>query len=313
MEVKAKCDLFRRLQSLFLTEASPFSGRREVYWGRVRAASLSLVAIIILLLLLLPAERGEPEAFIEQNEYEVRRAEGASSAASSYSGPPSSAGSPLNSMRTRSAPTISRKTSRDSSMILSRGGADSRNEVPAGILVSVKLRSKLVATSISLPIIGEVTEDILHEGSLAVPAGAKIFGTVSFDGGTRALVAWNSIQLADGRKRKFSALGIGRDMQAGIEGEIGSDAGKNVVGQALSRLIGAYAEGSMERGMFGGSSGGNSNGWKNAVAEVAKTQADGLAQDLQKERRWIEIDASEPQYAILTEPFVFRDPGGGFE
>lgn len=312
MEVKTTPGAFGRMQSWFLREASPFSGRREVQWARVKAAGLVLVGILILLLLILPTGKPEPETFTEQGAYEYKQAEGTSSANLSYSEPLSSRrGQTPTSPWRPGTPAVSGRNSRDSSMILSRDGLDARSEIPAGILVAVKMHSKVVATSLSLPVIGELAEDILHEGELAVPAGSKIFGIVSFDGGSRALVAWNSIQLADGRKRKFAALGLGEDMQAGVEGEIGSDAGKNIVGQALSRFIGAYAEGSMERGMFGVSSGGDSNGWKSGVAEVAKAQADGLAQGLQKERRWIEIDASKPQQAILTEPFVFRAQGGG--
>jgi hypothetical protein len=69
----------------------------------------------------------------------------------------------------------------------------------------------------------------------------------------------------------------------------------------------------MERtSMFGGSPGGKENGFKNAVAETAKDQAERMADKMKKEREWLELDSSSEFLALLTQPFRFRDPGGAY-
>jgi type IV secretory pathway VirB10-like protein len=161
-----------------------------------------------------------------------------------------------------------------------------------------------------MPVIGIVSKDVLQEGELAIPQGAKLFGEASFNDSTeRADIAWRAIQLPDGRGRQISALGVGLDSQIGVEGRVHSEALKNAVGQTLTRFIGAYAEGSMQRGVLGASEGGSENGLKNAIAATAKDRAEAWAETMKKEKKWIEIDAGQEVSAVLTQAFPFREPG----
>jgi type IV secretory pathway VirB10-like protein len=161
-----------------------------------------------------------------------------------------------------------------------------------------------------LPVIALVTKDVFHEDNLAIAEGSKIFGEASFDEASdRAQISWKTIQLPDGKERPLGALGISLDGQVGVEGVIHSEAMKNTIGQTVTRFIGAYAEGSMQRGALGANQGGNENGWRNAVAETAKDRTEAWAEDMKKEKKWIELKAGTELFAVLTQPFVFRDPG----
>jgi hypothetical protein len=91
-----------------------------------------------------------------------------------------------------------------------------------------------------------------------------------------------------------------------------SDALKNTIGQTLTRFVGAYAEGSMSRGALGATEGGSANGFKNAISETATERAQAWAEDMKKERMWIEIPSGSESWAVLTQAFVFRDPGSTF-
>lgn len=104
-------------------------------------------------------------------------------------------------------------------------------------------------------------------------------------------------------------MGNTEDGQAGIEGKVKSEALKNTVGETLTQFIGSYAEGSMSQGAFGASQGGVSNGLKNAVAQTAKERASSMADAMKKEKKWIEVNAGTETLAVLSQSFVFKDPG----
>ena len=87
---------------------------------------------------------------------------------------------------------------------------------------------------------------------------------------------------------------------------------KNAVGQTLTRFVGAYAAGSMNTGMLGANQGGHENGLRNAVAQTATDRANAMGEDLQKERKWIELDGGTETTAVLSQPFTFRDAGATY-
>jgi hypothetical protein len=303
-----------RLSALFLREKVPFAQKADVNWSRVRNCLLAAVGFALLVVLVLPTptpieatfhEKMPPDAgdatpaarSPDPNEDTLRTLRGDGAGRSvAYAGGGSGGGGEVD----RAAP-----------MILSRGGSDSKTQVPPGARFAVRLKENATITSQGMPVIGIVTRDFVQEEALAVPAGSKLMGTASLDaGGDRAHIEWQAIELPDGRSRQLSAAGVGLDGQLGLPGNEHSNVAENMVGATLSRFIGAYAEGAMERESFGGNPGGASNGWKNAVAETAKDRADAFAEGLKKEKRWLELSPSVEFYAVLTAPFTFRDPGG---
>src|SRR5690606_25733382 len=159
---------------------------------------------------------------------------------------------------------------RNSSMILSRSGQDSRTQLSAGTRVSIQLTSKVTIANQGMPVVGIVSQDVASESGTAIESGSKVLGDASFDSDSeRATITWRSIIMRDGRERPFSAIGVGRDGQVGVNGKVHSDGVKNAVGQTLTRFVGAYAAGSMSTGMLGANQGGHTNGLRNAVAQTA--------------------------------------------
>lgn len=321
MEV-TKGGLTDRLQSIFLKEPVPFSGRREVNWKAVKYSLLGTIGLAVFVLLLLPAPNPEVASF--QDKGEVNSGVNQTSEAN----PTAETAAQLESARmnlnavprslqhlyssSQGGPSSGTSRDRNSSMIVTRGGLDLKTQVPPGSRIRVRLLSNATVANQSMPVIGIVTSDFVHEDSVAISSGSKVFGEVSFDGSDRAQVTWKAVQMPDGRERAFSAVSVSKDGQVGVAGKVHSDAVKNTVGQTLTRFIGAYAEGSMQRGALGGNPGGSENGWKNAFAETAKDRAEALAEDMKKERRWIEIGPELEFYAVLTSPFIFREPGGSY-
>jgi type IV secretory pathway VirB10-like protein len=314
MEV-AKDSFKGKLRAFFLKDKIPFSEKRDVNWKAVKNCSIAAVVVGVVVVLLLPSEKSQSTTFHEKtpgsNTLEAPVMSGQDPTATTLK--QLSKGAVSGSYR----PTYGGGTSsgggsgseRDASMILTRGGEDSKTQAPAGSRIVVHLIEKATVGTSGMPVIGIVSKDYVQGDTLAVPQGAKLFGQISFDADSdRAKVDWKAIEL-DGRQRSLSALAVGLDGQPGIDGDVHSDAVKNTVGAVATRFVGAYAEGSMERGAFGGNPGGSENGLKNAVSQVAQDRANAWGQDLQKEKRWIEVSPGTEFYAVLTANFVFRDPG----
>lgn len=297
-----------KLKDLFLKKPIPFSDKRDVNWSAVRNVCLGLAALSIVGILFMPApkeERGfkeredslpvETDSPLTQGPQTVDM-----SAYRSAMGYTSAGGS--NSNRNRA-----------SGMVLSREGTDSHTQLHPGTRIKVRLTERVVVSTQAMPVIGIVVSDYEQDGAVAIPKGSKIFGEVSYDPDSkRGQLSWRSIQLSNGRVRQFEALSTSTDGQAGVEGKVHSDALKNTIGQTMTRFVAAYAEGSMERTAFMGSPGGKENGLKNAVAETAKDQADRMADEMKKEREWLELNSDQEFFALLTQPFRFRDPGGNY-
>jgi type IV secretory pathway VirB10-like protein len=323
MEVAIKEVQMEGLKKFFLKEPRPFTSKREVNWDKVKTVGISLIGITILGIVVMPTSQPDETSFHEKIENgsttQVRTGENdptqeairqlqdsqvnANSVHASldYLYKPSGGGLGGGSRGGQN---------RDSSMILTRGGADSRTQLSAGTRVSVRLTQRAVIANQAMPVVGIVSNDVENEGGLAIPSGSKVLGDVSFDETTeRASISWRSIILPDGRERPFSAIGVGQDGQVGVDGNVHSDGVKNVVGQTLTRFVGAYAAGSMNTGAFGANQGGHANGMRNAIAETATDRANKMGEDLQKERKWIELNSGMDTVAVLNQPFTFRDAG----
>jgi hypothetical protein len=292
------------LKRFFLSEKVPFSEKRDINWRAVKWTALAFISGFVVVVLLTPANPDplppdqsvsgqvaqkkdvdqQPEMLPSQREI------------SSYY--------KTQSIHSGTAP------SRQGSMIVSRGGLDYRTQLPPGSRIHVKLLQSAIISTESMPIVAVVVDDVAQENGTAIERGSKLFGEASFnDTGDVASVNWTSIQMADGRERQLSAIGVSLSGHVGVQGNIRSKMGRNIAGSMISRFVGAYAEGSMTRGLLGFSQGGAENGLKQAVAETAKDQADSYASDLKKEKRWIELEAGTEFLAVLKQPFSFRDPG----
>lgn len=307
----------------FLMEAKPFTSKREINWGKVKFTSCLFVSLLIVVLLCSPSGEQEQREFYQKAEKGV-----INNSHTAESDPTQETikqlqesqvsmrqvHSSLDHLYRAVAPSgLSNRgstTDHNSSMILSRGGTDTKTQLSSGTRMTIKLTDQVTVENQSMPLVGIVSKDICNESGIAIPKGAKVLGDVSFDEGSeRASIIWRSIILPDGRERPFSALGIGRDGQIGISGRVYSEGMRNAVGQTLTRFVGAYASGSMNTGAFGANQGGHVNGLRNAIAQTATDQANEIGENMQKERKWIELRRGLDTTAVLNQPFAYRDPG----
>jgi type IV secretory pathway VirB10-like protein len=326
MEIAQSQSLREHLSRFFLKEPKPFTAKRDIDWSAVKKFGAIGVGTAVVALLLMPETKPENPTFHEKadpgttgvvktpeaNPTEDTWAQLQSAKASVGSVPTSldylyqsaqSAGSGGGGGSAQSG-------DRSSSMVITRGGLDSKTQLPPGSRVRVRLTEKATVAGQAMPVTGVVQADIIHEDTVAIPKGAKLFGEISYDDSAeRAHISWRTIQFPDGRERQISALAVGDDGQVGVEGNVHSEGVKNAIGQTITRFIGAYAEGSMSRGQLGAAEGGHTNGLKSAVAETAKDSANAWGEDLKKERKWIELSAGTESFAVLNQPFAFRDPG----
>lgn len=322
MEVNKNQNIGERFREFFLKkEGVPFVRRKEVDWKIVRKYFAISLGVGLLFLLLLPNSPPESKEFREQSDLvtsgRVSSVDPARDVVEQFeSGQRVRDSVPRDLgylMATAPASPSGGASDRNSVMVVTRGGDDARTQVPPGARIPIRLVEKAIVAGQSMPVVGNVLRDFVQEGEVAVPKGSKLFGEISFESDSeRARVDWRTIQFPDGRMRPISAIGVSSDGQVGVEGKIHSEAMKNVVGQTLTRFIAAYAEGSMQRGAMGGNPGGHENGLKNAVSETAKDRADAWAEDLKKEKRWIEVDPQMEFLAILTGSFRFREPGATY-
>lgn len=315
------------LKKYFLKEPKPFTSKREVNWSRVQTWAISFVGVLVLGIMLMPSSQPTQDTFYEKaargsldqikqaendpTQDAIRQLQESQVNVSQVHGS-------LDYLYRPNAPTASPSggsvgQDRNSSMILSRAGADTRTQLSAGTQVTIRLSGKVTIANQAMPVVGIVSNDISAEGGTAIPSGSKVLGDASFDDeNERASIVWRSIILPDGRERPFSAVGIGHDGQVGVNGKIHSDGVKNAVGQTLTRFVGAYAAGSMNTGALGANQGGHENGLRNAVAQTATDRANAMGEELQKERKWIELENGTATIAVLNQPFTFRDAGATY-
>jgi hypothetical protein len=319
------------IANFLLKEPKPFTKKREIHWVKVKIIIGSTIVIVLIVILFWPTSKPQETSFhIKTNSGQVV-------SAPSENDPTKET---LEQLQASSVNTASVHSSldylykdkgnspagigsggtarsgtsdRNGTMILSRGGNDSKTQLSPGTRFLVRLLEKTIVANQSMPILGIVLKDVMQEHELAISAGSKLVGDISFDDANeRAQITWRSIILPDGRERPLSGIGVGRDGQVGVDGNVKSEALKNTLGQTLTRFIGAYAEGSMSRGQSGTNDGGNENGIKNAIAETAKDRANTMAEDMKKEKKWIELQMGTEFYTVLNQPFLFRDPGATY-
>jgi hypothetical protein len=292
-----------KLSSFIYEEPNPFSEKRELNWRSIKIIGVVGGSVCIIGLLCIPSKESPINSAVENTpsrtistiEQEDVRFIDSSLNSAGYSSRDS---------RVDSKP-------KNSEMILRRAGQDFVSSVQPGRKFRARLLSGVTIGQNSMPVIAIATEDLDMNGSIAIPKGSEVFGEASFNSDLeRAQITWNSVKLPSGRQRAIAAVSIGLDAKEGVEGKVHTNSTSNIVGQTLSRFVGSYAEGSMEKTAFNGNRGGHVNGLRNAVSETAKDRADRYADNLKKERSWIELGLNREFFILLNQPFVFRDPGG---
>ncbi len=315
------------LKTYFLKEPKPFVSKRDFNWTKLKMIGGFTLFFGIAAVLFWPTSKPEQTTFSEKAEAgslkqpKVEGHDPSQEALAQFQESRANANQVHSNLDYLYKPSSSgyggggsgAAQDQNSAMILSRTGADSRTQLSSGTKVVIRLSGKTTISNDPMPVVGIVSSDVASESGTAIPSGSKVLGDASFDpDNERASTAWRSIIMTDGRERPFSAISLGRDGENGIDGNVHSDGVKNVVGQTLTRFVGAYAAGSMNTGMFGANQGGNTNGLRNAIAQTATDRANAMGENLQKERKWIELEGGTETIAVLNQPFTFRDAGSTY-
>jgi hypothetical protein len=301
--------LFEKIRGIFIIEPVSFSKKKRVNLrGIAWLGGVFLVAFCIIVFLAPAAddetqsynETKSPDANIDAipNQAIFRENSTVTSGIRSYSD------------QFGGGPAKGSDDNRNTTMIIAREN-DASTTVPAGTKFSVKLEQNVTVMPQPIPVIGRIVSAVSGRSSVAIPEGAQIFGEATLDDNTeRASIIWKSILFPDGRSKALSAIALGADNQAGVDGDYHSDAVKNTAGQMISRFVAGFAEGSISRGAMGATQGGVQNGLRQGVADTAKDRSEAWSDDLKKPRAWIELEAGTQFQSIISQPFIFRDPGG---
>lgn len=322
MKWKVKVDWER----IYLKEPKPFTKKRDLNWFGIQIVFGILLAIIVTTILLWPSSAPEQKVFHEKTNGST-----SSNSSGEQSDPTQETvkqiqSAQMNSQQVHSSldylyrqensPSGSSGTNqpnRNSGMILARNGFDNRTQLSPGTRISIRITQGISVSEESVPIIGTVLKDVDAETGNAIPSGSKVLGDVSFESSSEKVsLTLRAIILPDGRERAFSATALSSDGHSGLEARIRSESAKNVVGQTLTKFVGAYAAGSMNTGAFGANHGGGKNGLRNAIAETATERANLMGEEMQKEKKWAELSSNQEISVVLTQPFSFRDPGGTY-
>lgn len=324
MEAIAEEVLIMDLKTYFLKEPKPFVSKRDFNWKKLQMIGVFVLFFTFAGILFWPEKKPEQTVFSEKaeagslNQSKIETRDPSQEALAQFQESRANANQVHGNLDYLYKPSSSSYggggsgagQDQNSAMILSRTGTDSRTQLSSGTKVVIRLSGKITISNRPMPVMGIVSSDVTSEIGTAIPSGSKVLGEASFDSDNeRASIEWRSIILADGRERPFSAISLGQGGENGIDGNVHSNGVKNVVGQTLTRFVGAYAAGSMNTGMLGANQGGNTNGLRNAIAQTATDRANAMGEDLQKERKWIELESGTKTVAVLNQPFTFRDAG----
>lgn len=301
-----KIALWQKLRGIFVIEPVSFSNKRRVNFHGIGWLLCVFFGLFCAAVFLLPSTQEQTQTYHEQGHEAEAMDQAQGALPANMLSPPAIHAAVLTSGLSSGTPSSNRNTS----MIIARDN-DLSTTLPPGTKFWVKLSQAATITNRALPVIGTVASSVVSESSVAIPENTQIFGDASLDSDSeRATITWKSVMFPDGRSKQLAALALGADNQAGVEGSYHSDALKNTVGQLLSRFAGGVAEGAITRTPFGANQGGIENGLLQGVADTAKDRTDAWSEDLKKPRAWVELEAGARFQVILSQPFVFRDPGG---
>jgi hypothetical protein len=114
----------------------------------------------------------------------------------------------------------------------------------------------------------------------------------------------------------MQAVAVDSSGQAGLEGNVKSDAVKNSTGQVITSFVGSLAAGSVSRDVFGQSVGGIQNGLLQAFSDTAKDRASQYGEKMKEAREWIEVESGVYFDALIQQSVNLKpelNQGGSYE
>lgn len=309
--------MVKSLKNIFLKEPLPFTDKRDINWSFIKKISAISMSGLIFILLFIPEEQAETNAsFSEERSQTIAEKESEidkinhdtlNLLSRSYRH-----GNSKNLDHLYARNQISNESKHSQSMVIARTDLNSGNTLPMSTKILLIIPTAIKVEGNQIPIMAFVKDDVYYKDSLAIPKNSALFGHASLSDSDRVNIDWSLVQFSDGSEKKIQATSVGTDGRVGVPGKLEGNSSTNAAGQPLSSIIAAYAEGSKETGPLGANRGGHKNGVRNAVAETARSRSESWAKNLQKEVRWVTLEAGIETYALVTQPFVFRDPGATY-
>jgi type IV secretory pathway VirB10-like protein len=305
-----------KVKDVFLKEPLPFTDKRDLNWSVIKKSGILSLIGLVFALLLMPEPKAKSTDFSEERPQTIAEKESEIDKINNDTYNLISGGNNFDSKSKLSGlykkePSPSNHK-HASSMVIARNDLNSGNTLPMSSKIQFSLPTALKVEGSQMPVMAIVTNDVYYKESLAIPKNSSLFGHASFGENERVTINWKLVQFADGSEKKIQAGTVGLDGRMGVPGNLKGNSTANVAGQTISNVIAAYAQGSMQTGPLGANRGGHENGMRNAVSVTAKDRSEAWAEDLQKQVRWIEVDAGTSAFALVTQPFVFRDPGATY-
>ncbi|MCB9072291.1 MAG: hypothetical protein H6623_01620 [Bdellovibrionaceae bacterium] len=304
------------VKNIFLKDPLPFTEKRDLNWPLIKKLSIFGVIALVLVLLVLPEPEAQVESFSEERPQTLAERESEIEKINNDTldllSKGQSRNSPSKGLNHLYGAQASDSSKHSSSMVIARTDLNSGNTMPMSSTIPLTISTDVKVEGSQIPIMALVTNDVYYKESLAIPKGSSMFGHASVSESDRVHIDWSLVQFANGEEKKIQATSMGFDGRIDIPGESHGNGVTNAFGHTLSKVVAAYAEGSKETGPLGANRGGHTNGVRNAVAETARDRSEAWAQDLQKQVRWITLKAGTNFHALVTQPFVFRDPGATY-
>lgn len=205
----------------------------------------------------------------------------------------------------------------NTAMVIGAKKGNAKDQLHAGLKIRLQNVDKFIASQDGTPMIARSLETVSTESGFIIPEGSIFYGEASYQSSSnKAQIKFNRISFPDGRIQDIQATAVDSSGQAGLNGDVKSDAVKNSAGQILTTFVGGLAAGSVSRDMFGQSAGGIQNGLLQALSDTAKDRATQYGEKMKEAREWIEIESGVYFEAVILQAVNLKqelDQGGYHE
>ena len=287
------------VDSYFLKEACPYSGKRELNRKHLLTVAGSLLCLGIGAILFFGNAVEKKSASAETD----RTRKDDSSRDGSIDGNQSDGA-------IASANRVQIPRNYGASQLVRRGdGRTSMDGIPMGSLVPLKLLNKVLSSDNDAPVLAIVTEDVLSKNTVLIPEGTKAIGQASLDDTTRRLkMRFNTLVFPEGDQHSISGLGVLQDGSSGLEGDYHSGDFSKQAGRFIGDFVGGLADGMKDvttQGQVGipFQPGGIKNGLLNGISNASSDQAKTYGDQMKNVRPYLEVPAGVFFYLFLDKEF----------
>jgi type IV secretory pathway VirB10-like protein len=299
-----------KLDKYFLTEACPYSKKRQLNKKSLGVAGGGLTALFLFSILFFggKAEQRANQASADSFKVTERMAE-ATAKANVNAASSETRGLDYPSYSNRGGGNKSSRNYTASQIVMKSPGRASVDGLPMGSTFTAKLVNTVLSSDSEAPVIAEVTDDVTPKDSLLIPRGTRAIGSASFDETAQRLkVRFHTLVYPEGDQHSISGLGLLQDGSSGLLGVYHSKAFQKQAGRFIGNFVSGFANGMMERTAVKDSMpyepGSLKNGILNGVSSSTADQAKQYSDDMQNVRGYLEVPAGTTFLIYLQKEFA---------